>query len=114
MNTDSGSSYPALPADMAIPTGRDGDPVFAEPWEARIFAMVVNAFEQGRFEWIEFQQLLIEEIRHGEATGEPRPYYLNWALAAEKLFEILGTVERNAIDRRVAELRPDDKTIRLP
>ena len=104
---------PFLPEDIAIPIGDDGDPIFAEPWEARAFAIVVSAFEQGRFEWKDFQELLVNEIRHGEASGEPPPYYLNWAIAAEKLFEDLGTVEHSSIDQRVAELRPDDKTVRF-
>ncbi len=102
-----------LPEDMDIPLGSDGDPVFAEPWEARVFALVVCAHDQGRFEWKDFQQLLIDEISHSEAHGEARSYYLNWALAAEKLFESLGSMQRSDVDQRVSDLRPDDKTVRL-
>lgn len=109
----SANRCPVLPEDISIPIGDDGDPIFAEPWEARTFAVVINAFEQGRFEWKDFQSLLVNEIRLGEQQGNPKPYYLNWAIAAEKLFDALGTVERNSIDQRVAQLRPDDKTVRL-
>lgn len=105
--------YHGLPEHMAIPLGNDGDPVFAEPWEARAFGLVVGACDQGKFDWKDFQQLLVEEIRHSESQAEPRSYYLNWAIAAEKLFASLGALERSDIDRRVAELRPDDKTVRL-
>lgn len=111
MNTD--NALP-VPAELGIPLGKDGDPVFSEPWEARVFALVVAACEQGRFEWWQFQQLLIAEISASEARAEPKPYYLNWAFAAEKLFESLGAIEVTAVDRRVATLRPDDKTIRIP
>lgn len=103
----------ALPEDMAIPRGEDGDPVFAEPWEARVFGLVVGACDQGQFTWKEFQQLLIEEIRASETQGEPRSYYLNWAIAAEQLFTGLGALAPGDLDQRVAQLRPDDKTVRL-
>ena len=102
-----------LPPDMVIPLGSDGDPVFAEPWEARVFALVVSAHEQGRFEWKDFQQLLVAEISHSEKHSEQRPYYLNWAIAAEKLFESLGSLQRSDVDQRVTDLRPDDKTVRI-
>lgn len=113
MSTASPKRYPGLPEHMAIPLGSDGDPVFAEPWEARAFGLVVGAFDQGKFDWKDFQQLLVEEIRHSESQAESRPYYLNWAIAAEKLFETLGDLEQGDIDQRVAELRPDDRTVRL-
>jgi nitrile hydratase accessory protein len=113
MNDDLDHRYPEFPADMKIPLGSDGDPVFAEPWEARAFALVVSAHDQGRFEWQDFQRLLVTEIRHSEAHCEPRSYYLNWAMAAEKLFESLGSLQRSDVDQRVTDLRPDDKTVRI-
>jgi nitrile hydratase accessory protein len=95
--------------------GRDdaGTPVFNEPWEARIFAMVVSLHRAGAFEWKDFQRLLIDEIARSEADGKPRPDYLNWAMAAKQLFDWLDFASRAAIDERVAELRPEDRTIRL-
>lgn len=102
-----------LPPELAVPRDDAGEPVFAEPWEARIFALVVDLYRTSAFEWHLFQTLLIDEIARSEAAGHPRPYYLNWAMAAERLFETLGFVARDAIDGRVEELRPDDRTIRL-
>ena len=107
------ANYPPLPENLTIPKDQDGDPVFAEPWEARIFAMVVNAHRRELFEWEDFQNLLIDEISRSESGGSPQPYYLNWAMAAERLFEALGSISRNEIDHRVAVLRPDDKTVRI-
>lgn len=112
MNDSSHGSL-SLPEDMKIPLGSNGDPVFAEPWEARVFALVVSTHQQGLFEWKDFQQLLVKEIRHSEKHGESRPYYLNWALAAEKLFESLGSLQHSDVDQRVSDLRPDDKTVRI-
>ncbi len=102
----------ALPPDLAIPRDAEG-PVFAEPWEARVFALVVEMNARGLFAWDAFQALLVEEIRHSEGEGLCRPYYMNWLLAAERLFEGLDLVPRAATDAEVALLRPDDRTIRL-
>lgn len=110
---DDDPNLPPLPADLTIPRNEDGAPVFREPWEARIFSMVVTLHRSGAFEWKEFQSLLVDEISRTEAAGTPRPYYLNWAMAAERLFEQLDFAARTSIDSRVAELRPDDRTIRL-
>jgi len=102
-----------IPVDLRIPRGPDQEPVFAEPWEARIFSLVVTLHRAGAFEWKQFQELLIDEIGHSEATGRPRLYYLNWATAAERLFESLGFASRSSVDIRVEVLRPDDRTVRL-
>jgi nitrile hydratase accessory protein len=94
---------------------RDGDePVFREPWEARIFAIVVSLYHQGRFEWKAFQELLIEEIRNTESTGDFRDYYENWLAAAEKLVQSLDIAQQDEVDAEVFRLRPDDRTIVLP
>lgn len=102
----------ALPPDLAIPRDERG-PVFAEPWEARVFALVVEMNARGRFAWSDFQSLLVAEIRASEGQGLCRPYYMNWLLAAERLFEQQGLVARAATDAEVERLRPDDRTIRL-
>lgn len=106
-------SLPPLPLELSIPIDSEGDPVFSEPWEARIFAMVMHAHRRNLFEWKEFQVLLIDEINLSESNQLARPYYLNWAMAAERLFESLGNINRREIDDRVSLLRPDDKTVRL-
>lgn len=105
------NSLPPLPADLAIP--RDGaGPLFAEPWEARVFALVVELNAQGRFAWPEFQSLLAEEIGHAERQGLARSYYLNWAAAAERLLDRLRLAEPGETDAEVARLRPEDRTVR--
>jgi nitrile hydratase accessory protein len=101
-----------LPAGLDIPKDADG-PVFVEPWEARAFAMVVDLNQQGRFAWKDFQALLVEEIARSEREGLGRPYYFNWLVAAERLFETLGLAGRDEVDAEVERLRPDDRTVRL-
>ena len=107
------NAEPDPPETLAIPRGPDGEPLFAEPWEARAFAMVVGLHGRGLFDWSAFQALLIEEIGRSEAAGEPRPYYLNWLMAAERLVESLGLAQRTEVDAVVAHLRPEDRTVRL-
>ncbi len=101
-----------LPAGLDIPQTAEG-PVFVEPWEARAFAMVIDLNQQGRFAWKDFQSLLVEEIARSERDGLDRPYYTNWLIAAERLFESLGLAERAETDAEVEKLRPDDRTVRL-
>ncbi|MEZ5926513.1 MAG: nitrile hydratase accessory protein [Hyphomicrobiaceae bacterium] len=101
-----------LPAGLEIPKDEQG-PVFVEPWEARAFAMVVDLNARGRFAWKEFQALLVEEIGRSEREGLGRPYYLNWLIAAERLFETIGLTGREEVDAEVERLRPDDRTVRL-
>lgn len=101
-----------LPAGLDIPQDAEG-PVFVEPWEARAFAMVIDLNQQGRFAWKDFQSLLVEEIAKSEREGLGRPYYTNWLIAAERLFEKLGLAQREETDAEVERLRPDDRTVRL-
>lgn len=101
-----------LPMGLEIPRDEQG-PVFVEPWEARAFAMVVDLNAQGRFAWKDFQSLLVEEIGDSERGGLDRPYYVNWLIAAERLFERLGMADRAEVDAEVEALRPDDRTVRL-
>jgi nitrile hydratase accessory protein len=104
---------PPLLGDIAtIPAGGDG-PVFIEPWEARVFALVVALHRRGAFAWPDFQALLIDEIGASERSGRNRPYYESWLAAAERLLEALGLAARAEIDATVACLRPDDRTVRL-
>ena len=83
----------ALPADETIP-------VFAAPWEASAFAMVLALYRAGRFEWREWVELLSAEI----ASSEPDPtgalYYERWTRALEKLLGRLGLLTQEAIGAR--------------
>lgn len=97
----------AVPGDLpGLPTGPDG-PVFAAPWQAQIFALVVGLAERGRFPWSEFQRRLIAAI--GAAAPDeqgPEHYYEHWLAAAEALFAELGLVGAGELARRVDTLRP--------
>lgn len=98
---------PKLPAGLALP-GDAGDgphfaqPYLAQPWQARIFAIVAAMAEAGRFPWALFQQRLIAEIQGG--SGDPAHYYDHWLAAAEKLLAEVGALGAAAIDTRANAL----------
>jgi nitrile hydratase accessory protein len=72
----------------------DGDePVFAEPWEARAFAMVVSLQERGLYTWAEWVGALNTRIKAAQAAGDPDigdTYYHHWLDALEDLLARKG------------------------
>jgi len=83
------------------------DVVFAEPWEARAFAMAVTLFESGRFSWNEFRERLVEEIARADSAAALRDapveggaYYECWLRALEKLLGAKGILSPAEIERR--------------
>ena len=64
---------------------RNGELVFEEPWQGRVFGMAVALHEQGLYEWEEFRQTLIGRIAAAEARGGPFVYYEIWLETFEAL-----------------------------
>jgi len=92
------------PADPAAELpGHEAGPLFAEPWQARIFALVAQMCADGRYAWDDFKELLIEEIG---ANGGPdgRDYYERWLAACERLIARRGFVAFDELARRKREL----------
>ena len=74
-------SLPHLPRD-------EGEPVFAEPWQAQVFALAVKLSELGHFTSGEWAAMLAEELNADAARGEPdngSRYYHCWLAALENL-----------------------------
>ena len=122
---DSTAARRATEEVPSIPRDAEG-PVFREPWEAQAFAMVVALHERGVFTWSEWAEILGDEIRRAQATGDPDrgdTYYRHWLAALERIVTqrqitddaTLGRF-RNAWERAAdrtphgtpIELRPDD------
>jgi nitrile hydratase accessory protein len=87
----------------AIPR-RNGEPVFNEPWESRIFGAAVALCEQGLFEWDEFRERLIAEIASADAEAQasaqpPRAYYEHFLSALERLLIDKGICASREIDQ---------------
>jgi cobaltochelatase CobN len=78
-----------LDGPAALPR-RNGELVFEEPWQGRVFGMAVALHEQGLFAWEEFRQELIAGIAAAEAAGGPFDYYEAWLGAFERLLAARG------------------------
>jgi len=71
-------ALPRLPRDE---TG----PVFAEPWQAQAFALVLQLHAQGAFTWTEWAEALSERLKAAGPTDDGSRYYEHWLAALEGL-----------------------------
>lgn len=93
---DSVQSTPQLPLDQ------DGGPVFNAPWEARVFAMTLQAHQSGMFSWGEWAETLGAELAKDPVDEAPSiGYYDHWLNAFEKLLTNKGVTGAH----QLAELR---------
>jgi len=91
----------ALLADLGVTAAvprRNGELVFDEPWQGRVFGMAVALSEQGRLPWEEFRQALIAEIAAAEARGGEFHYYHAWLAAFERVLAARGTVRPEELE----------------
>jgi len=92
----------------------DGDePVFANPLQAQIFALVVGLHQRGCFSWGEWTEILSTEIAVARANGENDnnankaesgpgdAYYRMWVIALERLLMNKAIVFSGDIQNRV-------------
>ncbi len=70
--------------------------MFAEPWQARAFALTLKLFEQGHFTWGEWTTALARELKavadRGEIDDGSR-YYNHWLKALETLVVTKGLAD---------------------
>jgi nitrile hydratase accessory protein len=71
---------------------KNGELVFAEPWQSRAFGMAVALSEGGAFTWEEFRQALIAQIAVAERAPGPFEYYDVWLATFERLLADKGIV----------------------
>jgi nitrile hydratase accessory protein len=103
------------------------EPVFAEPWEAQAFALVVASVERGLFTWPDWTAALSRVIAaHGGETGSGRlseassgRYYANWLVAFEHLLAERGVTAPGEVGAaaaawgRAAEATPHGQPLRF-
>lgn len=78
---------------MSVPEiGPEPQEVFAEPWQAQAFALVVALHERGLFGWPEWTAAL------GEALREHDDYHAAWVGALETMLVGKGIATGPAID----------------
>ena len=91
--TEKLAALPRLPRD-------EGGPVFAEPWQAQVFALAVRLSEQGHFSWKEWATALADELKLAASRGEPDDgsrYYEHWLAALERLVAAKGLSDAAAM-----------------
>lgn len=79
------------------------DPVFAQPWQARAFALALKLSEHGHFTRTEWTQALARELKNATATGEVDDgshYYDHWLAALEALAIAKGLTNRKLLVER--------------
>ena len=95
---------PALPNMPPIPQDADG-PVFAAPWQAQAFALVLELYERRHFTWAEWVETLSAEIAAAQQAGDPDlgdTYYLHWLAALDKIVAAKGLTSLDELTRRKA------------
>lgn len=97
----------AMPEQVALPR-RNGELVFAEPWESRAFGMAVALHEQRLYAWDEFRDRLVEEV---EALGpdDGRRYYACWLAAFERVLVEQDAVTVQDIEARARALAEQER-----
>lgn len=102
----------------------DGDATFAEPWQARAFALAVSVTDEdtdsGVGAWTEFQERLVAEIEEAESAadlvspddpapleGDESDYYQQWLSALEDLLVTEAVDAEDLRERALAFERGD-------
>jgi nitrile hydratase accessory protein len=111
----------ATQAVASIPRNEHG-PVFGQPWEARAFALALSLNEAGLFTWTEWADMLGQEIKTAQASGDPdtgETYYCHWLAALERIVAAKGVTTADALARyydawdRAADRTPHGTPIEL-
>jgi nitrile hydratase accessory protein len=93
----------AFASAEGMPRDTDG-PVFAEPWQAQVFALTVRLSEVGFFTWREWADELAAVLREAATRGPPGDdgshYYDHWLLALERLCVAKGLTSALALNER--------------
>ena len=89
----------SLPDDAPAPSVSSREHVFAEPWQAQVFALTLALHARGAFSWADWTQALAAELERHPESG-PEQYYEHWLSALESLLCERGLAERAALCER--------------
>ena len=102
---------PAKLADLPLLPRDEHGPVFAEPWQAQAFAVVVGLTDSGllsREEWAERLGAVFQEAgARGEYDTGSR-YYDHWLTALERLIVDKGLAGWEDLAKEGEEIRAND------
>lgn len=96
----------------AAPPRANGELVFGEPWQSRLFGMTMRLWEGGYLEWERFRQGLIAEIElherdlaaDSDRSGDDYDYWGCWQRAFESAVTEIGLVDAAELTTRSTEL----------
>jgi nitrile hydratase accessory protein len=83
------------------------EPIFASPWEARLFALVATMTEAGLIDKTQWALALGTELAAAEARGENRDgrdAYRYWLAALEQIMNEKGLISSVLLEARTARL----------
>ena len=92
-------------ADDLQPPMANGEVLFEQPWQGRVFGMAVALHEAGMFAWPEFQDRLIAVIASWDRQSDgvdPYAYYDHFAQALDDLMVAKGVLSVADLQARVA------------
>jgi len=81
---------------------------FREPWEAQTFALAVYLSKAGCFTWLEWTEILSQEIKSAQERGDPdlgQTYYQHWLNALERICAEKHLVDYKNMQGRLQEWR---------
>lgn len=95
--------------DLSVPR-KNGELVFAAPWEGRVFGLAVALSDNQVVAWDDFRDRLAAEIAAAEEHGDGSGYYECWLASFERLLLDTGLLSAAELDARTAEYaaRVDD------
>lgn len=107
-------------AIAALERARPPDsPLFHAPWQARIFALIVEAVKEGHFPWTDFQARLVAALARHDDTAHceddehiERHYFDAWLVAAEETLQALGLIAAGEVERQIETVRAEVDRIR--
>ncbi|QIG49105.1 nitrile hydratase accessory protein [Nordella sp. HKS 07] len=86
--------------------------MFQAPWQARIFALIVESVKAGHFPWTDFQSRLVAALARNDDSGQSasdelieRYYFDAWLEAAEETLLSLGLITAGEVDLQIENVR---------
>ena len=75
----------------------DKNLIFAEPWQAELFAITLNLHEKGLFNWDSWTKKLGGSLKRvkNKSKDDLEDYFLNW----------LSALEETLLEKKVTELK---------
>ena len=99
--------YKGLPLEGQLqPPMANGEVLFQEPWQGRLFAMTILLHQDGLFSWDEFQEELIQVIGRWDAVNDKTgqyEYYEHFSEALNTLLNKKNIVDKNELAKRTVE-----------